>query len=63
MNGEDRRYVESSDREIWWREKYAVAVDRFQKKQEGEPTFRKVLLDLGFRGQEIDAEVHLAKMK
>jgi hypothetical protein len=63
MIGEDRRYVETSDREIYWRNKYAVAVERFKLGQEGEATFRKVLLDLGFRGQEVYAEISLALME
>lgn len=62
MIGEDKRYVATSDREEWFRNKYAVAVERFKKGNETEAVFRAVLVGLGFRGQEINAEVNLAKM-
>lgn len=55
------RYAASSDREEWWRWKYNTAIERFQAGKEGETTFRAVLIDLGFRGRELDAEVNLAK--
>lgn len=59
---EDNRYVDISTREELWRHKYHTAVERFKKGLEGEATFRAVLVTLNFRGQEIDAEISLAKM-
>jgi hypothetical protein len=54
-------YQDSEWREELWRHKYRIAVERFQKGLEGEATFRAALTALRFRGQEIDAEVNLAK--
>jgi hypothetical protein len=62
MYGEDTRYVESSDREAWWRLKYKIAVERFKSGMESEEVFRAVLFTLGYRGQEISTEVSLATM-
>jgi hypothetical protein len=62
MYGEDTRYVESSDREVWWRLKYKIAVERFKSGMESEEVFRAVLFTLGYRGQEIQTEINLAAM-
>lgn len=62
MSSEDLRYVDSSTREELWRFKYQQAVERFSSGKEGEATFRAVLIGLGFRGQELAAEIALAKM-
>jgi hypothetical protein len=60
--GEDARYVDISTREELWRYKYNIAVERFRRGLEGEATFRAVLIILGYRGREIDAEVNLARL-
>lgn len=44
-------------------ERQAARVAEFVAGQIGEPTLRKCLLDLGFRGSDLIAEINLAKMQ
>lgn len=44
-----------------WRAKYDLAVERFKAGQIGEDTFRLSLHFLGFRGQDLEAEMTLAR--
>jgi hypothetical protein len=56
----------SRERDRWgsdeiWRAKYDIAVEQFKAGQIGEDTFRLSLHFLGFRNQELEAEIGLNK--
>ena len=44
-------------------ERHDARIAEFVAGQIGEQTLRKSLIDLGFRGQELTAEMNLAKMQ